>query len=154
FHSTILLRTAQSIYKPARPCRQHAELPPPGETPLVFRSRPTKPPTQCVCPKTPQGPDMPQNASINRRFVLAAHRRGPLQPTNCRLAHTDVPARHHARVLLRTLALSQDPYMRSLMDEVGPAYAAPVPLGEPKVGVTASRVVEFRPPQLRPGVQV
>lgn len=94
---------------------------------------------------------MPQNASINRRFVLAAHPRGLPQTTDFRLEHTEVPAPHHGQVLLRTLALSLDPYMRNLMDEVGPAYAAAVPLGEPMVGGTVSRVVESRHAQFRPG---
>jgi NADPH-dependent curcumin reductase CurA len=54
-------------------------------------------------------------------------------------------------VLLRTEWLSLDPYMRNLMEKVGPGYADPVPLGAPMVGGTVSRVVESRHPQYKAG---
>ncbi len=54
-------------------------------------------------------------------------------------------------VLLRTRYLSLDPYMRNLMDEVGPGYAPPVKLGETMVGGTVSEVVSSRLPQFQPG---
>ena len=57
-------------------------------------------------------------------------------------AAIDVPAPAEGQVLLRTLYLSLDPYMRQLMDEVAPIYAASVPLGQPMVGGTVNRVVE------------
>ena len=54
-------------------------------------------------------------------------------------------------MLLRTLYLSLDPYMRNLMDEIGPGYAPPVRLGEPMAGGTVNRVVASRHPQFRAG---
>ena len=54
-------------------------------------------------------------------------------------------------MLLRTLYLSLDPYMRNLMDESGTAYASPVGLGEPVVGGTLNRMVASKHPQFRAG---
>ena len=54
-------------------------------------------------------------------------------------------------MLLRTLYLSLDPYMRQLMDEIGPVYARSIRLGEHMAGGTVNRVVESRHPRFRPG---
>ena len=54
-------------------------------------------------------------------------------------------------MLLRTLYLSLDPYMRQLMDETGPVYAPSVRLGEPMAGGTVNRVVASRHPRWHPG---
>jgi NADPH-dependent curcumin reductase CurA len=88
---------------------------------------------------------------VNRRFVLAAHPRGLPTPADFRLEHAAVPEPGAGQVLLRTLFLSLDPYMRNLMDEVGPVYAAPVPLGGTMVGATVSRVVASNHPRYREG---
>ena len=97
---------------------------------------------------------MPQADTANRRIVLAAHPRGLPVPADFRLEQVAVPSPSEGQVLLRTLFLSLDPYMRNLMDEVGPGYAAPVPLGEPMVGATIGRVVASRHPQFREGALV
>ncbi|WP_437625693.1 NADP-dependent oxidoreductase [Sorangium sp. So ce1151] len=68
-----------------------------------------------------------------------------------RLEDTAVPTPGEGQVLLRTLYLSLDPYMREVMNEIGPAYAPSVRLGEPVVGGTVNRVVASRHPQLRAG---
>lgn len=94
---------------------------------------------------------MPQSDAINRRILLAAHPHGLPTPQDFRLEETAVPLPKEGEVLLRTLYLSLDPYMRNLMDEVGPVYAAAVPLGAPMVGGTVNRVVASRHPQFRPG---
>ncbi|MBO1111667.1 NADP-dependent oxidoreductase [Bordetella petrii] len=94
---------------------------------------------------------MPQSNTTNRRIVLAAHPRGLPSTRDFRLEHTDVPRAQDGQVLLRTLCLSLDPYMRNLMDETGPVYAPAVPLGEPMVGGTVSRVVVSRHPRFQAG---
>ncbi|NTV37776.1 MAG: hypothetical protein HGA82_01035, partial [Anaerolineales bacterium] len=58
---------------------------------------------------------------------------------NFRLEETAVPVPQAGQVLLRTLYLSLDPYMRGRMSDT-PSYAPPVPLGEVMVGATVSRV--------------
>lgn len=90
-------------------------------------------------------------ARINRRIVLAARPRGLPTPAHFRLEEGPVPEPGEGQVLLRTLHLSLDPYMRQLMDEVAPVYAASVPLGAPMPGGTVNRVVASRHPQFSAG---
>ncbi|WP_437968648.1 NADP-dependent oxidoreductase [Sorangium sp. So ce260] len=97
---------------------------------------------------------MPQSESINRRIVLAARPRGVPAPHDFRLEETAVPTPGEGQVLLRTLYLSLDPYMREVMNEIGPAYAPSVRLGEPMPGGTVSRVVASRHPRFRTGDRV
>ncbi|MCT8177202.1 NADP-dependent oxidoreductase [Variovorax sp. CY25R-8] len=94
---------------------------------------------------------MPQSDTVNRRLVLAARPRGLPTPAHFRLEEGAVPAPAEGQVLLRTLYLSLDPYMRQLMDEVAPIYAASVPLGQPMVGGTVNRVVASKHPRFRAG---
>jgi len=89
--------------------------------------------------------------NINRRMVLAARPAGRPGPEHFRLEHQPVPEPAEGQVLLRTLYLSVDPYMRNLMDAVGPGYAPPVALGEPMVGGTVSRIFASRHPRFREG---
>jgi NADPH-dependent curcumin reductase CurA len=82
---------------------------------------------------------MPQNTTLNRRIVLNARPRGAPTAADFRLEHDPVPQPQAGQVLLRTLYLSLDPYMRGRMSD-GPSYAAPVALGDVMVGGTVSRV--------------
>jgi NADPH-dependent curcumin reductase CurA len=88
---------------------------------------------------------------INRRITLAAHPRGLPTASDFHLDTQPAPTPADGQVLLRTLFLSLDPYMRNLMDEIGPGYAPPVPLGAPMAGGTVSRVVESRNARFQPG---
>jgi NADPH-dependent curcumin reductase len=94
---------------------------------------------------------MPQSDTVNRRVVLAARPRGLPTPQNFRLDESVVPTPNEGQVLLRTLYLSLDPYMRNLMDGAGTTYASAVRLGEPMVGGTVNRVVASRHPRFRAG---
>jgi NADPH-dependent curcumin reductase CurA len=89
--------------------------------------------------------------NINRRITLAAHPRGLPVASDFALVAGPVPRPAEGQVLLRTLFLSLDPYMRNLMDKAGPGYAPPVPLGGTMPGGTVSRVVESRHPAFRAG---
>lgn len=88
---------------------------------------------------------------VNRRFLLAARPRGLPTPQDFRLVEDAVPVPSQGQVLLRTMYLSLDPYMRNLMDEIGPGYAPRIELGAPMVGATVSRVVASRNARLREG---
>ena len=55
----------------------------------------------------------------------------------------EVPALEDGQVLLRTVYLSLDPYMRGRMSDAK-SYAAPVGLGEVMVGATVCEVLESR----------
>lgn len=87
---------------------------------------------------------MNTDATLNRRILLAAHPKGLPTLQDFQLDTQPVPTPAEGQVLLRTLHLSLDPYMRNLMDEVGPGYAPPVALGETMVGGTVSRIVASR----------
>jgi NADPH-dependent curcumin reductase len=82
---------------------------------------------------------MSQQAIVNRRIVLSARPRGAPTAADFRLENEPVPKPEAGQVLLRTLYLSLDPYMRGRMSD-GPSYAAPVALGDVMVGGTVSRV--------------
>src|SRR5689334_16457500 len=90
-------------------------------------------------------------ATTNRRIVLASRPQGAPTPDNFRLEEGPVPEPGEGQVLLRTLYLSLDPYMRNLMDEIPPAYAPRVELGATMVGGTVSRVVASRHPGFKAG---
>jgi NADPH-dependent curcumin reductase len=97
---------------------------------------------------------MNQTPELNRRIVLAARPQGLPRPQDFRLDTAPVPTPAEGQVLLQTLYLSLDPYMRNRMDAEGPAYAPPVPLGGVMVGGTVSRVVASRHPQFQEGALV
>lgn len=96
-------------------------------------------------------PSKVQAPGLNRRILLAARPEGAPRLSDFRVDTTPVPEPADGQVLLRTLALSLDPYMRNLMDPVGPGYAPPVALGETMVGGTVSLVAASRHPGLRTG---
>jgi NADPH-dependent curcumin reductase len=94
---------------------------------------------------------MTQTSTVNRRIVLAARPHDLPTAQNFRLDEGAVPEPHEGQVLLRTLYLSLDPYMRQVMNEVGPVYAPSVRLGASMPGGTVNRVVASRHSQFRPG---
>ena len=94
---------------------------------------------------------MPQDTSTHRRIVLAARPHGLPTTQDFRLDHAPLPSPGEGEVLLRTLYLSLDPYMRNLMDEAGTEYAPGLELGQPMMGGTVSRVVSSRHAGFQPG---
>lgn len=86
---------------------------------------------------------MSQSTTLNRRVVLNARPRGAPTTADFRLASDPIPKPESGQVLLRTLYLSLDPYMRGRMSD-GPSYAAPVAIGDVMVGGTVSRVEASR----------
>jgi len=90
----------------------------------------------------------------NRRIRLAARPRGLPAQSDFRMDTEPAPEPADGQVLLQTRFLSLDPYMRNLMDEVGPGYAPPVGLGQTMVGGTVSRVVASRNPRFQVGETV
>lgn len=86
---------------------------------------------------------MPQSASINRRITLAKRPTGAPTPEDFRIEEAPVPEPGEGQLLLRTLYLSLDPYMRGQMSDA-PSYAEPIPVGGVIVGGTVSRVEKSR----------
>ena len=79
----------------------------------------------------------------NRRIVLASRPQGAPAPTNFRLETGPMPQPGEGEVLLQTLYLSLDPYMRGRMSDAA-SYATPVPIGGVMTGEVVGRVVETR----------
>ncbi len=77
---------------------------------------------------------------INRRQVLASRPQGAPTAQNFRLETAKVSEPAEGEVLLRTLYLSLDPYMRGRMSDA-PSYAEPVAVGDVMVGGTVAQVV-------------
>ncbi|MGF1740398.1 NADP-dependent oxidoreductase [Vibrio profundum] len=75
----------------------------------------------------------------NRQIVLASRPHGAPTQENFRLESSPVPALGSGEVLLRSVYLSLDPYMRGRMNDAE-SYAEPVALGEVMVGGTVCQV--------------
>src|SRR5580658_3158868 len=88
--------------------------------------------------------------TVNRQFTLAARPVGMPKESDFRLVEAPIPALSNGQILLRTLFLSVDPYMRGRMTGVR-TYADPVDIGQIMVGGTVGRVVESRNPKFRAG---
>jgi NADPH-dependent curcumin reductase CurA len=76
-----------------------------------------------------------------QRIVLASRPAGEPKPENFRLENIPVPARGPGQMLLRTVWLSLDPYMRGRMSDA-PSYAPPVRIDDVMEGGTVSEVIE------------
>ena len=74
-----------------------------------------------------------------KRVVLVSRPVGEPKATDFRIEDCAIPVPGEGQVLLRTIWLSLDPYMRGRMSE-GPSYAAPVPIGGVMEGGTVSEV--------------
>jgi NADPH-dependent curcumin reductase CurA len=77
---------------------------------------------------------------VGKRVVLAARPVGEPKDSDFRLEDMPVPAPGAGEMLLRTLWLSLDPYMRGRMSDA-PSYAKPVAIGQVMEGRTVAEVV-------------
>ncbi|MBD9643071.1 MULTISPECIES: NADP-dependent oxidoreductase [Pantoea] len=86
---------------------------------------------------------MSQSNQRNQAWLLASRPHGEPVKENFRLVEQPIPDVKDGQILLRTLYLSLDPYMRGRMDD-SKSYAAPAELDQPMVGGTVSEVVESK----------
>src|ERR1017187_3884838 len=93
---------------------------------------------------------MPQSKIVNRRIVLNSRPVGAPVAESFRFEGLAVSVPPAGQVLLRTLYLSLDPYMRGRMSDA-PSYAAPVAVGDVMVGSTVSRVEASQHRNYQPG---
>jgi len=91
------------------------------------------------------------HSETNLRIVLAARPRGTPTAADFRLEQIPKPVAPESGVLLRTLYLSLDPYMRGMMNERAPAYTRSIPLSEVMPGGTVNRVVASGNPRFKAG---
>ncbi|KAA1049950.1 NADP-dependent oxidoreductase [Pseudocitrobacter sp. 73] len=93
---------------------------------------------------------MTKDTLRQRRWVLASRPHGEPVADNFRFEEGSVPDVAEGEVLLRTIYLSLDPYMRGRMSDA-PSYSPPVELGAVMVGGTVSRVEQSRHPNFKTG---
>ncbi len=93
---------------------------------------------------------MSTHATMQRAIVLNSRPVGAPTPDNFRLRESAMPTPAQGEMLLRTLFLSLDPYMRGRMSDAK-SYAAPVAIGDVMVGGTVSRVQVSNHPDFKVG---
>lgn len=87
---------------------------------------------------------------MNRRIVLAARPVKAATAESFRLETRPIGELRDGELLLRTVWLSLDPYMRGRMSDA-PSYAPPVDIGQVMIGETVARVARSRHPGFREG---
>jgi NADPH-dependent curcumin reductase CurA len=88
--------------------------------------------------------------SRNRQILLASRPHGEPTLDNFRLVEANVPEPGPGKLLLRTIYLSLDPYMRGRMNAAA-SYARPVEVGEVMEGRSVCEVVKSSLSQYKPG---
>jgi len=88
--------------------------------------------------------------SKNRRIVLASRPVGAPTKDDFRLEEAATPEPKEGEVLLRSIYLSLDPYMRGRMNDA-PSYAPPVAIDEVMVGATVCQVAASKNPDFETG---
>ena len=89
-------------------------------------------------------------AQSAKRVVLASRPVGEPKPSDFRIEDYSPPSPGEGQVLLRTIWLSLDPYMRGRMSD-GPSYSAPVPIDGVMEGGAVCEVVDSKFPNLAKG---
>ncbi|UBM40052.1 NADP-dependent oxidoreductase [Hafnia paralvei] len=90
------------------------------------------------------------SSRINRRYVLAQRPQGMPSDQDFRLEKVAQPEPEQGQVLLRTLYLSLDPYVRGRLDDV-PSYSPPLAIGDVICGGTVCRVEQSQHPDYQAG---
>jgi NADPH-dependent curcumin reductase CurA len=86
----------------------------------------------------------------NRQILLSSRPSGEPSQDNFRLGETEIPKTGPGQMLLRTIYLSLDPYMRGRMN-AGPSYAPRLEIGEVMAGQSVCQVVESSVSNYSPG---
>src|SRR6201747_1319950 len=89
-------------------------------------------------------------AQSAKRVVLASRPVGEPKPSDFRIEDYAPPSPGDGQVLLRTIWLSLDPYMRGRMSD-GPSYSAPVPIDGVMEGGAVSEVIASSNPGFAKG---
>jgi NADPH-dependent curcumin reductase CurA len=84
--------------------------------------------------------------SVNRQILLKSRPEGAPGLDNFELVERPLPEPGEGELVMRTLYLSLDPYMRGRMS-AAKSYAKPAEVGHPMVGGTVGEVVRSRHPQ-------
>ena len=87
---------------------------------------------------------------MNKQITLAQRPTGFPNESDFNLVESPVPTPKAGEILVRSLYLSVDPYMRGRMNDVK-SYAPPVKIGEVMVGGVVGQVAESQHPQFQKG---
>src|SRR5262249_57615219 len=87
---------------------------------------------------------------VNGEMLLKSGPEGPPSLDNFELTERPTPDPGEGEVLMRTLYLSLDPYMRGRMS-AAKSYATPAALGHPMVGGTVGEIIKSRHPKYSVG---
>lgn len=93
---------------------------------------------------------MPQTAQINRRIVLNQRPKGAPDADTLRMEESAIPSPGPGQMLLRSVYLSLDPYMRGRMNDAK-SYATPVAIGEVMTGQVVAEVMVSNLDAFAPG---
>ncbi|CAM3744664.1 NADPH-dependent curcumin reductase [Vibrio aerogenes CECT 7868] len=88
--------------------------------------------------------------SQNQRIVLASRPHGAPTHENFRLETSAIPTPGKGEILLKTIYLSLDPYMRGRMSDAK-SYAEPVAVNDVMVGGTVCQIVASKHPDYQTG---
>lgn len=91
--------------------------------------------------------------SVNRQILLASRPTGRPSAENFTLVEQALPTPRDGEVLVRTLYLSVDPYMRGRMN-AGKSYIAPFEVGQVITGGAVGEVLRSEAPGFEPGAIV
>ena len=91
--------------------------------------------------------------ATNMQVQLASRPTGWVEESNFRIVETPVPTPGPGQLLVKSLWLSLDPYMRGRMSDAK-SYATPVQIGEVMVGGAVGEVTESNNPKFKPGDHV
>lgn len=91
-----------------------------------------------------------QSGQVNRQWVLASRPVGAPKLSNFNFVESDKPSPKQGEILLRTVYLSLDPYMRGRMNDAK-SYAEPVAINEVMVGGAVCRVEVSNHPDFEVG---
>lgn len=91
--------------------------------------------------------------NVNRKILLASRPKGMPDASNFDLVESNIPEISEGEVLIRTLYLSVDPYMRGRMSDAK-SYAKPYEVGEPFIGGMVGEIVESKNPKFLEGEYV
>src|SRR6266436_1490819 len=88
--------------------------------------------------------------TVNRRIILAARPIGFPKDSDFNLVESAIPIPGDGQILVRSIYLSVDPYMRGRMNDVK-SYAPPVQIGEVMGGGAVAIVVGTNNPAFKEG---
>src|SRR5579864_5724716 len=88
--------------------------------------------------------------AINRQITLAARPSGMPKPSDFKLVELPVPEPGAGEIVVRTLYVSVDPYMRGRMNDAK-SYAPPVQIGEVMGAGAVGKVVASKNSQFQAG---